>query len=88
MSKKHPPPVPRELAEFEEADGERSPLMEPEQHALAEEEEEDQLRDVRKSPAADFGSKHIGAVIIPLELTQSIGRIISGTKGLECTKEF
>lgn len=32
----------------------------------------------RKSPAADFGSRSIGAVVLPLELQNSINLIISG----------
>jgi len=32
----------------------------------------------RKSPAAHFGSQGIGAVVLPFELQQTIGRLISG----------
>jgi len=33
----------------------------------------------RKSPAALFGSHHIGAVVLPIELQDSINRLITGT---------
>ena len=36
-------------------------------------------RESQKSPAALFGSQHIGAVVLPFELQQSIARLISGT---------
>ena len=35
-------------------------------------------RDGRKSPAAAFGSQHIRQVVLPLELHNSIDRLISG----------
>jgi len=35
-------------------------------------------RSVRKSPAASFGSRGIGAVVLPFELQGSISRLISG----------
>lgn len=36
--------------------------------------------ETRKSPAAAFGSKAIGAVVLPLELQNSIVRLIEGTR--------
>jgi hypothetical protein len=44
----------------------------------SEEEELSNSRDSRKSPAAEFGSYRIGAVVLPHELVQSIDRIIAG----------
>lgn len=38
-----------------------------------------ETRDSRKSPAALFGSRRTGATILPLELTNSISRLIEGT---------
>ncbi len=32
----------------------------------------------RKSPAADFGSQRIGAIVLPLELEQTIAQLIAG----------
>ena len=36
-------------------------------------------REQQKSPAASFGSQQIGAVILPLDLQQTITRRIAGT---------
>ena len=44
--------------------------------------EEDELpseKATRKSPAATFGGKRIGAVILPLELQNAISALIEGT---------
>lgn len=41
-------------------------------------EEDLESRDTRKSPAAVFGSRHIGAVVIPKELETSVKRLIEG----------
>ena len=35
-------------------------------------------KDTRRSPAAQFGSRHIGAVVLPFELQKSINRLIAG----------
>jgi hypothetical protein len=42
----------------------------------------------RKSPAADFGSQGIGAVVLPLELQNSINLIISGANILLYTNRL
>jgi hypothetical protein len=42
--------------------------------------EEADTAETRKSPAAAFGSKAIGAVVLPLELQNSIVRLIEGTR--------
>jgi len=43
-----------------------------------EEEEEEELssRGSRKSPAAEFGSRNIGAVVLPTQLQESVTRLI------------
>lgn len=41
-------------------------------------EEEGGSREARKSPAAAFGSKHIGTVVFPLELQMAINQLIAG----------
>ncbi len=48
---------------------------------LAQDDEEN-IRAQRKSPAADFGSQRLGAVVIPQELKQSISVLISGEKAI------
>lgn len=41
-------------------------------------EEEGGSREARKSPAAAFGSKHIGTVVFPLELQMAINQLVAG----------
>lgn len=43
-------------------------------------EEQGGSREARKSPAAAFGSKHIGTVIFPLELQMAINQLIAGAR--------
>lgn len=45
---------------------------------LAHQEDEENTRAQRKSPAAHFGSQQPGAVVIPQELKQTIFALISG----------
>ena len=43
------------------------------------EEEEVNSRGSRKSPAAEFGSRRIGAVVLPDQLQESVTRLIEST---------
>lgn len=45
---------------------------------LVHRDDEGSARAERKSPAAHFGSRRLGAVVIPQELQQSISALISG----------
>ena len=49
----------------------------PEATELAHQEDEENTRAQRKSPAAYFGSQQLGAVVIPQELKQAISALIS-----------
>lgn len=42
-------------------------------------ENEEHNRDTRKSPAALFGSQRFGAIVMPLELQNTITKLIAGT---------
>jgi hypothetical protein len=53
-------------------------LAEPAKDTVAEEDTYEGV-DTRKSPAAAFGSRAFGHVVLPLELENSINRIIEGT---------
>ncbi|KAI0652334.1 mitochondrial small ribosomal subunit Rsm22-domain-containing protein [Trametes meyenii] len=44
----------------------------------AQDEDLDQ-RELRKSPAAHFGSQRIGAIVLPLEMASSIGRMVASS---------
>ncbi|KAF9654157.1 Rsm22-domain-containing protein [Thelephora ganbajun] len=46
---------------------------------LIEEEEESSSRGSRKSPAAEFGSRKIGAVVLPDQLQESVTRLIENS---------
>ncbi|PSS29720.1 hypothetical protein PHLCEN_2v2868 [Hermanssonia centrifuga] len=46
---------------------------------LDSQEYDEDSKDFRKSPAARFGSQRVGAVILPLELQQTITRLISAS---------
>jgi hypothetical protein len=65
---------PRKVRELEEFPSDTASNME----SSAWEHEETESRDSRKSPAALFGSRKIGAVVIPKELQSSVGRLIEG----------
>jgi len=39
---------------------------------------DDQYSGRRKSPAAQFGSQHIGAVVVPMDLQRAIGKLVQG----------
>jgi hypothetical protein len=43
-------------------------------------------RDARKSPAADYGSQQIGAIVLPLELQKCITHLIAGKKRMLCIR--
>jgi hypothetical protein len=47
---------------------------------LAHQDDEENARAPRKSPAAHFGSQRLGAVVIPQELKGTISALISGEK--------
>lgn len=65
---------PRQVRELEEFPADAPSNMK----SSAWELEETETRDSRKSPAALFGSRKIGAVILPKELQSSVGRLIEG----------
>lgn len=70
----HPVEPTPPLRQLEEFPGENIADME----STAWMEEDLESRDTRKSPAAVFGSRHIGAVVIPKELEGSVKRLIEG----------
>jgi hypothetical protein len=49
---------------------------------------EHDTHETRKSPAANFGSQHIGAVILPLELHNAITRLIEGMYAADSPNSF
>lgn len=70
------PPGPRELEVFPS-----DPEFEEEYLSAAELDSQDEVPDTkekRKSPAALFGSKRFGAVVLPLELQDTITRLVAG----------
>ena len=78
----HPRPPPRELEAFD-VELEEGEVREVVAGTVTEEREGEEdyhvgPRDARKSPAALFGSQSIGQVILPLELQNSINRLIAG----------
>jgi hypothetical protein len=74
---------PRALEELS-ADQSLTEAVVADDEASVEEEMLESDRNRRKSPAAQFGSQRIGAVVLPLELQRSIGAIIAGkSSGLE-----
>ena len=66
-------PVPRQLEIFPD-----DPILDAEEPYSHWPEDEVESRESRKSPAAAFGSRHIGAVVIPKQLQNSISRLIEG----------
>jgi hypothetical protein len=38
-------------------------------------------REERRSPAAVYGTKHVGMVVLPWELEHAVGRVIEGERG-------
>lgn len=71
--KSNPPPSLRELEILPTFDTPGTVAL----NSPAEPEED---ASTRKSPAAHFGSHHIGAVVLPSQLRETINLLISGTK--------
>lgn len=72
----HPPLTPRELELYP-----NDPLAEEDLLSFDELELQDSEHDAKKeqkSPAAHFGSRRIGAVILPSELEKAINQLIAG----------
>lgn len=72
-------PVKRELDIIPPSDSEKDVTF------AAEPVEEEEEYEGRKSPAAHFGSRQFGSVVLPIELQNAITLLISGTS---CAKIF